>query len=192
MLFYQFVSAVVCTIMSLRHTATILIERDRMYLNALDNQNSPHTELFPDLLLCCLWRSSQKIGFFSVFFMRNCNSCAILPVLSLTVTPPLCDWLGFNIVMTTSLNRARGEEQLGKVSSGLHLPYCFSFAEFLCFCAENSIYSLIDILSGYVCCFWMCLDAGECFLLNFKPFGVNHSLGERICVFSVGNRELIC
>ena len=28
------------------------------------------------------------------------------------------------------------------------------------------------------------------FLSNFKPFGVSHSLGERLRVFSVGNVEL--
>ena len=44
-----------------------------------------------------------------------------------------------------------------------------------------------NILSGYVCCSWMCLDAGDCFFRNFKPFGVSDSLGERILVFSVGN-----
>ena len=66
------------------------------------------------------------------------------------------------------------------------------------FCAEMpsvgavfSIYSLNDVRSGYVCCSWMRLDARECFLLNFKPFSVNDSLGERICVFSVGNVKLI-
>ena len=37
----------------------------------------------------------------------------------------------------------------------------------------------------------MLLDAGECFLINVKPFGVNDPFGERICVFSVGNVELI-
>ena len=33
--------------------------------------------------------------------VRNCNSCAILPIKGLTVTPPLCDWLGVNITITT-------------------------------------------------------------------------------------------
>ena len=32
---------------------------------------------------------------------RNCNSCTILLVLGLTMTPPLCDWLGMNIAITT-------------------------------------------------------------------------------------------
>ena len=32
----------------------------------------------------------------------------------------------------------------------------------------------------------MCLDAGDVFFQNFKPFGVSDSLGERIPVFSVG------
>ena len=34
------------------------------------------------LLLGCLWQSSLKMGLvlFPVFFVRNCNSCAILPV----------------------------------------------------------------------------------------------------------------
>ena len=37
-------------------------------------------------------------------------------------------------------------------------------------------------------CAWMLESV---FFLNFKPFGVGDSLGERIAVFSVGNVELI-
>ena len=55
------------------------------------------------------------------------------------------------------------------------------------FGAVNSMYSPNNVLSGYVCCSWMRLDAG----VNFKPFDVNNSLGERICVFDVGNVELV-
>ena len=40
-----------------------------------------------------------------------------------------------------------------------------------------------NVLSGYVCCSWMCLDAGDCFFQNFKPFGVSDLLGEKIPVF---------
>ena len=75
----------------------------------------------------------------------------------------------------------RGRETY-KNSCGRHSSLCFSFAELLSFRAVNSIYS-----SGYVCCSWMCLDDGDCFFQNFKPFGVSDLLGERIPVFSVGN-----
>ena len=49
MLLYEFFSAVVCTVVPVRHwdTATvdqILIEGDRMYLNALESQSIPDTD----------------------------------------------------------------------------------------------------------------------------------------------------
>ena len=45
----------------------------------------------------------------------------------------------------------------------------FSFGELLSFGAVNSIYRLNDFVSGYVCCSWMCLDAGESFFQTSRP-----------------------
>ena len=56
---------------------------------------------------------------------------------------------------------------------------CFSCAEFsFFFRAVNSIYLLNDFTGRYVCCCWMCLHAGDCFLfeqLNVEVFGVSDS-----------------
>ena len=53
--------------------------------------------------------------------------------------------------------------------SFLWTPFAEAFfcAELPYFRAVKSIYSLNDFIGGYVCCRWMCLRAGECFL--FKP-----------------------
>ena len=60
-------------------------------------------------------------------------------------------------------------------NSSVWIPFALVFF-FLCVCvcvvvcvqlsfrAVNSISSLNDFLSGYVCCSWICLDARECFL----------------------------
>ena len=64
---------------------------------------------------------------------------------------------------------------------------CFSFAELLSAKFPSCSLDLFtnNVLSGYVCCSWMCLDVRDCFFQNFKPFGVSDLLGERIPVFSV-------
>ena len=79
-----------------------------------------------------------------------------------------------------------------KVSCGPHSPKCFSCVELLSFRAVNSIYSLNDFISVYVCYSWMCFSCWRVFSsLNVEVCGVSDYLGERIHIFSVGNVELI-
>ena len=81
------------------------------------------------------------------------------------MTPPLCDWLGLNIAITTS-----SELEVKSNPKSFIRRQCFSCGELPLFCAVNLMYSLNDFIGGYVCCCLMCLHAGECFL--FKHWGL--------------------